>query len=126
MKIFWILYHSYGWSEQFPPVFQGGEKTREIDMDNRIISYEDFKREVCRRALNEELAEMPNEEVLAYLKKEEKFILDMYESATNEETFRQIYGKRKDFEKELAHFRNGGYLKSEISGTVYGQGMIFE
>lgn len=94
--------------------------------DDRLISYEFFKTEVCRRVLNDELAEIPRKKVLAYLKKEEKYIQDGYQSATSEAYFRSIHGKKAGFEKQLARFRNGDYLESAISGTVWGLGMMFE
>ena len=94
--------------------------------EKRLISYEFFKTEVCRRVLNVDLAEIPREKVLAYLTKEEKYIRDMYESATNEDKYRAVYGKRADFEEELIRFRNGSYLESEISGTAWGLWMMYE
>lgn len=93
--------------------------------DDRLISYEFFKTEVCRRVLNVELAEIPRKKVLAYLKKEEKYIQEGYRSATSEEYYRSVYGKRADFEAKLERFLNGSYLESAISGTVWGLGMMF-
>lgn len=93
---------------------------------DRIISYADFKRRICRQVLNEALGEFPREEVLLYLQKEEPYIKDMYETSTNEERYRGIYGKRPDFEEMLKKFKNGDYLESDIAGTVVALRMMFE
>ena len=94
--------------------------------DVRLVSYEFFKTEVCRRVLNDVLSGSPRQKVLAYLEKEEKYIQEGYRSATSEAHFRSIYGKIADFEEQLAFFRNGNYLESDISATAWGLGLIFE
>ena len=93
--------------------------------NNRVISYEDFKTSVCRRALNVEFADVPRKEVLAYLEKEEPYIRDMYESATSVERYQRVYGKNANFQERLERFKRGDFLESDISGTVYGLGMMY-
>ena len=49
-----------------------------VSEDNRLISYDFFKSEVCRRVLNDEFSDIPRKKVLAYLAKNEKYIQDGY------------------------------------------------
>lgn len=91
-----------------------------------MISYEDYKKRVFELAMKTAFKGLSPEEVLEYFQKEEKYIRDMYGSATNEDEYRAIYGKRNDFEEELARFKNGDYLESNISGTVGGLDMMWQ
>lgn len=90
-----------------------------------MITYEDYKKRVFETAMKTEFKELSPEEVLEYFNKEDSYIRDMYDSDTNEERFRKVYGNRDDFEEELAKFKNGDYLESGISGTVYGLSMMY-
>lgn len=90
-----------------------------------MITYEEYKQRVFEVAMKTEFKELSEREVLEYFKKEEAYIKDMYETDTNEDKFRAVYGKRNDFEEELARFKNGDYLESGIHGTVYGLSMMW-
>jgi hypothetical protein len=90
-----------------------------------MITYEEYKQRVFEVAMKTEFKELSEQEVLEYFKKEEKYIRDMYESDTNEDKFRAVYGKRNDFKEKLARFKNGDYLESGIHGTVYGLSMMW-
>ena len=87
-----------------------------------MITYEEYKQRVFEVAMKTEFKELSEQEVLEYFKKEEAYIKDMYETDTNEDKFRAVYGKRNDFEEE---FKNGDYLESGIHGTVYGLSMMW-
>ena len=90
-----------------------------------MITYEEYKQRVFEVAMKTEFKELSEQEVLEYFKKEEAYIKDMYETDTNEDKFRAVYGKRNDFEEKLARFKNGDYLESGIHGTVYGLSMMW-
>lgn len=90
-----------------------------------MITYEEYKQRVFEVAMKTEFKELSEQEVLEYFKKEEAYIKDMYETNTNEDKFRAVYGKRNDFEEKLARFKNGDYLESGIHGTVYGLSMMW-
>ena len=91
-----------------------------------MITYDDFKKEVYKKFINGFNGEISNEEALSFLKKEDSYIEEAYDDATNENKYRNLYGKRDDFEEMLNNFKNGNYIESDISGTVYGLRMMYE
>ena len=91
-----------------------------------MITFEDYKKRVFELAMKTAFKGLSEKEVLEYFKREEKYILDMYESATNPDLYKKLYENTPNFEKRFKKFKNGDYLESNISGTVGGLDMMWQ
>lgn len=91
-----------------------------------MITFEDYKKRVFELAMKTEFKELSPKEVMEYFKKEEEYIRDMYDADTNTERYKKLYENKPNFEERFKKFKNGDYLESGISGTVYGLSMMYE